>query len=199
MNDGSCGAGWGLSALRWRSARFFLGPAFLLAFPALAAAQERPSISFGLGLGPAAWSNAEGTAAMGQLAYERGIHQFALRGALAMRADGNGPDDSFDRSELGILYARVRNSPRGHLALGTGLAITRVLTILTPNHPSPTHPGQWESGEYRYDNRMGLPIVAEAVFRPASAFGVGLQAHANLNSKASYAGVLLLVQLGRMR
>jgi hypothetical protein len=134
----------------------------------------------GAGLGSAARTDgAAGVAVMGELVYQVKVHQFALRGILAADPLGENGDEF---GEVGLLYGRVALRKWGHTSIAGGVAVTGIAPC--PRSSCTT---------------LGLPVVAEISARLGPVIGVGLQAFANLNSRSSYAGWALLIQLGWMK
>lgn len=101
-------------------------------------------------------------------------------------ADSGGfPDTSGGgvAGEIGLIYGRTRTTSRGHAAVASGLSLVAFDTC-PDNYPSSCA-------------SVGLPIVAEAAAN-AKVFGLGVQAFANINPKAPYAGLAFFLQIGWM-
>jgi hypothetical protein len=143
------------------------------------AAQDRSRIWLGAGLGSAGRTDgAGGVAVMGEVVYQHKRHQFAVRGLLAADPLGENGDEF---GEVGLLYGRVAIKKSGHASIAGGLAVTAVSPCRT-----------------RSCTTLGFPIVGEVSARIGSVLGVGLQGFANINTRSSYAGFALLIQLGWM-
>jgi hypothetical protein len=85
--------------------------------------------------------------------------------------------------EIGPLYGRTREHSWGRSTLATGFSWVGFFHCPHEDDECST---------------LGVPLVAEAAI--ASKFaGVGMQAFANVNGTASFAGAVLFVQLGRLR
>lgn len=152
------------------------------ATPAPAAAQERARTWVGLGYGAGgARGGSEAAALMGELVHQNGAHHLAARAVVIVDPFGEG-SDSF--SELGALYGRVAKGKTGHAALATGLAFTSVAPC--------------DSGASAGCTTLGVPIVAEAAFRPTRVLGIGIQGFANLNRQKVFGGVVMFLQIGWM-
>lgn len=129
--------------------------------------------------GSAPASGGEGITNMVQLVYQKTPHHAAIRGLILHDIDRN----TNEIGEVGILYGRTRSLPWARVAVATG--ISEVGFSACPDDDDSCFTG-------------GIPIVAEAS-RSGRFFGVGLQAFANVNGKAHYAGAVLFLQLGRLR
>ena len=165
--------------------------------PAVTAAADRSAISIGLGAGSGRWHDGSGRAEVIQITYEKNGHQFALR--VSGVADGTeGHDDSSDASDFGLLYGRVKNTRFAHLAVMAGLSTTQVEYTIVPDRPSPSC-RCIEVGQYENRRSVGVPLVAEASFRPFPALGLGVQAFANLNRNSAWGAVVIFAQVGWMR
>lgn len=143
-----------------------------------AGAQERSRIWLGLGLGGGGGGDVEGASVMGQAAFQKKGHHLAVRALVIVQPVG----ESSNSGEIGVLYGRMALRSWGHAGIAAGLAHTNVTPC--PDGTSPSC------------HTLGVPIVAEAAARLNSVLGVGLQAFVNLNSKTSYRGGLLFLQLG---
>lgn len=152
----------------------------LLAAAPPAAAEDRARTWLGVGYGGGTAGNGDdGFALMGQLVHQRGGSHIAVRGVILVDPLG---EDSDSFGELGLLYGRVSKGRAGHAAIAAGLAHTAVAC---------------GSG---IDNctTVGVPVVAEAAFRPTPVLGIGIQAFANLNKQRVFGGVVVFLQLGWM-
>lgn len=146
-----------------------------------AAAQDRPRTWLGLGLGLGSGRDTEGLGLMAELVHQKRAHHIAVRGVLLVDPFGESADSMGD---FGVLYGRAAKGRFGHGAIATGVALTGFESC-------PSAPGGGCA-------TLGIPIVAEAAFRPAPVFGLGVQAFANLNRKTVFGGVVVFIQLGWM-
>ena len=137
------------------------------------------------GIGGAGANSTGGMGALGQLAVQKAPHQVTVRGLLAVDPLSDGTSNGV--GELGILYGRTATAPFGHVSLSTGLAVVGLESC-------PRSRGS--SGASC--QTVGMPIVAEAAFQPFEILGLGVQAFANVNSKTSYGGAVIFLQLGWM-
>ena len=148
-------------------------------------AQEGPrreGFWFGFGLGGGGGDErAEVAAASAQMVLQTGPHYFALR-LLGMADPIGGSSGSF--TEVSALYGRALLGGLGHVSIASGLAYVNVHSC----HPDGSR-----------CEVVGVPIVAEAMFRPYPAIGLGVQGFANLNREARYGGVMALLHLGWVR
>lgn len=126
--------------------------------------------------------NIGGVGALGQLTVQKAPHQVTLRGLFAMDPYNDG--NSIGLGEFDLLYGRTLTASFGHAALSTGVGLVG-FDICPGSYGPPCH-------------TVGLPIVAEAAFQPFDILGVGVQGFANLNSRTSYVGTMLFLQLGWM-
>ncbi len=118
----------------------------------------------------------EGGAGLVQLVWQRGPHHVALRTV--------GITDFYDAtSDVGVLYGRTRTASWGHAAVAAGLA--------------GVHLDRCGDGSFDGCWAVGVPVAAEAALQTLVA-GLGVQAFANLNTRAPYAGLVLFLQLGWM-
>lgn len=148
-----------------------------------AQAQEMPDrarvwAAIGVGAGLPT-SGGDGIANMAQLVYQRNAHHAAIRGLVLHDLD-RGTDEI---GELGALYGRTDVIGRGNVAVAAGLSVVAFETCPDDDDSCFT---------------IGVPLVAETAWS-GKYFGVGVQAFANLNRKAAYAGAILFVQAGRVR
>jgi hypothetical protein len=148
-------------------------------------AHDRTRIWLGVGLASAGGqSGGGGFGAAAQLVYQRRPHQATLR-ALVLATDlarfPDGSDDSM--GEVGVLYGRTRTRSWGHVSASAGGSIVRFERC----------PG----GGFETCRTLGLPLTLEAALN-SRALGIGLQAFGNVNAKAAYGGLALILQLGWM-
>jgi hypothetical protein len=133
--------------------------------------------AFGLGFGGSA--KGEGAAVVGELVFQRSPHHLALR--------ATGIADLFDPAscgmgDLGVVYGRTAIGSLGHATVGSGLALTSA--------------DRCDGSGGSRGAGLGVPIVAEVALRLAPVVGIGLQAFANVNPRASFGGVVVFLQLG---
>jgi len=151
--------------------------ACLVTASATAQTSSKPSRIWGaLGLGAAAPSSGgDGIANMAEIVFEKDPHHFAVRGLIVHDIDR--PVNEL--GEVGVLYGLTRSMS----SIAVGAAGVGFSTCPDDDDSCFT---------------IGVPLVAE-VSRSRRNIGIGIQAFGNLNSKASYAGAVLFVQLGRLR
>jgi hypothetical protein len=156
----------------------------MLAAALPAAAQDRARTWLGVGYGTGgARRGSEAGAFMGELVHQTGANHLAVRGTVLVDPFGEGSDSLAD---LGLLYGRVAKGRTGHAALAAGVAFTSVDACGSgPRAP-------------RSCSTFGVPVVAEAGFRPTRVLGIGIQAFANFNKKQVFGGVVVFLQLGWM-
>jgi arginase family protein len=143
-------------------------------------AQDRSRVWLGLGLGGGGRADgASGIALMGEVVSQVRAHHFALRGLGVVDPLGEGADEF---GEIGLLYGRAAKRAWGHGAIAAGLAITGVSSCSDAATSGCT--------------TLGIPVVAEAALRLGSVIGVGAQGFTNLNTKSTYGGLLVFLQLG---
>jgi hypothetical protein len=112
------------------------------------------------------------------LAYQRGAHLLAVRGTAVLA----GYEISDSAGEIGFVYGRASTGPvAGHRAATIGLSLVELdLPGIGLRHA------------------IGLPVAAEASIN-APIVGLGLRAFASLNSVQSFAGLIVILKLGRLR
>jgi hypothetical protein len=126
-------------------------------------------------------SGGDGIANMAQLVFHKQPHHVAIRGLLLH--DMESPTNSSATrtiGELGPLYGRTRMFDWGHAAVASG--ISGVILDPCPDDDDPCF-------------TFGIPLVAEAAIN-TKFVGLGIQAFANFNGKATYAGAVLFLELG---
>jgi hypothetical protein len=158
----------------------------MLASPGALAAQQEPHNRIWAGAGVTAGASnnvVSGLGLMGQVVFQRNPHQVAIRGLFLQDVD-DFPDSSSGNAlgEIGLLYGRARGMSWGHVSVAAG--VSAVGFDPCPNDDDTCF-------------TVGIPLVAEAALS-AKVVGLGLQAFAHMNTKASYAGISLFVQLGWM-
>ncbi|MGI9628742.1 MAG: hypothetical protein ACR2QM_18045 [Longimicrobiales bacterium] len=133
------------------------------------------------GLGGGAGLEVGGSfAVLGALTHQRGPHRIVLR--LLVMADFYGfPDVSAETDEVALLYGRSLAGSGSQSAILAGLSVVTV-------HGGP-------ESDFVQRTTLGIPLVVEGLLR-GKVTGVGLQAFANLNIEAPYAGLGLLLQVG---
>ena len=169
-----------LNTVRGRSIVLVL---FLGTAPSAALAQDshiQTKVWGALGIGAGVpTSGGDGIANMAELVIQKRPHHFAIRGLvlhdLARETETIG--------ELSALYGRTNLLPSNDVAVAVGLSGVAFDTCPDDDDTCFT---------------LGLPIVAEFA-RSRQFIGLGVQAFGNLNSKASFAGVVVYFQLGRLR
>jgi len=153
----------------------------LVAVPCEVVAQVSPTASrswlFG-GLGVATLGES-GLSAVAGLSHQRGRHLFALRATAVLGFTDNDLQDSV--VDIGLLYGRASTGQaRGrHLSAVVGLSLIE-LSLSERQHT------------------IGVPVAVEgSVDTPF--VGIGLKGFANLNPVLPYAGLVLVLKLGRLR
>lgn len=141
-------------------------------------ARTRVWAAAGLGAGLPT-SGGDGIANMAQLVAQRGAHHFALRGLILHDIER----ETSEIGEVGALYGRTFAIDRLNGAMAGGISYGVFSTC--PDD---------DDGCFAF----GVPVVAEAALGGRFA-GVGVQAFGNVNPKASWAGAVVFVQVGRVR
>ncbi len=133
-----------------------------------------------VGIGAAAPSSGgDGIANVAQVVHEYKSNVFALRGVIVH--DIERPTNEL--GEVGILYGR--SSPVKSFAATLAAGLSGVGFSACPDDDDSCF-------------TIGLPIVAEVSWR-SQFVGIGFQSFGNINPKATYAGGVVFVQLGRLR
>ena len=116
---------------------------------------------------------------MAQIVYQKQTLHAAFRILMLHDIDRN----TDEIGEIGPLYGRTREYSWGRTAIATGFSWIGFYSCPDDDHSCST---------------LGVPLVAEAAIRLKFA-GLGIQAFANVNGTASYAGAVLFFQVGRLR
>lgn len=133
-----------------------------------------------VGVGAAApATGGEGITNVAQIVFQKRPHHAALR--LVAIHDIDRPTNEI--GELSALYGRTRSLRNYPVVLATGLSAVGFFDCPDDDDSCFT---------------FGVPFVAE-VSRNSKFIGIGLQAFANINPKALYAGGVLIVKLGKLR
>lgn len=148
---------------------------------AIAQNTENRALMWGaVGLGAAVPSSGgDGIANMAQLVFQKRPHHAAIR-ALIIH-DIERPTNEI--GELGALYGRTTVLGSFPVAIATGVSAVGFFDCPDDDDSCFT---------------AGVPVVAE-VSRNTRFIGIGLQSFININSKATYAGGILFLKLGRLR
>jgi hypothetical protein len=138
------------------------------------------------GLGGVSAPVTDGMGVMGEIAVQKYPHHAAFR-VLAI-ADAVNTSAGPKIGEFAALYGRTAIAPAGHAAIASGLALTGGDLCKVASTDAQCQ-DSWT---------VGIPIVAELALQPLPVVGVGVQAFANLNTKASFFGGIVFLQLGWM-
>lgn len=171
-----------------RAARLVL--AFLVLVPGLSEAtvqdpapvSRRDTYWLGVGLG----AGSEDLAAHVNASYQFGANLISLR--IATTA---GLFDT-ERTDYALLYGRATRGARDRhlLAIAAGVALV---------DGCGGDGDGFLGGCQGQSTVIGLPLEAQASYRPGKLLGIGLYGFANLNRRRSFGGVTLGVQIGRLR
>lgn len=143
-----------------------------------ASGRTRVWVAGGLGAGVPT-SGGDGIANMVQLVYQKHPHHAAIRGLVLHDLD-RGTDEI---AEAGLVYGRTRVFGRADVAVAAGLSA--VAFSACPDD---------DDGCFT----LGVPLIVEAALS-GRFIGLGVQGFGNFNAEASYAGIALFLQLGRLR
>lgn len=169
--------------LFFNAMRGAIAAAFILAsFATAAMAQgDNGALVWGaIGVGAAVpTSGGEGIANMAELVFQKKPHHAAIR--ALMIHDIERPTNEI--GELSALYGWTTTLQSFPVVIATGLSAVGFFDCPDDDDSCFT---------------LGVPVVAE-VSRNARFIGIGLQSFININSKASYAGGILFLKLGRLR
>ena len=152
------------------------------ALPVAAAAQDAQDhasvwVAAGVGAGVPT-SGGDGIANVAQVVLQKRSHHVALRGVVLHDIESN----TKEIGEIGVLYGRKNAFGWRDAVVAVGVSGVAFDTCPDDDDSCFT---------------PALPIVAE-VSRRRGVIGLGIQAFANVNRKASYAGVALLLEVGRL-
>lgn len=97
--------------------------------------------------------------------------------------------------DFGILYGIMNKGTYGMVSISGGGSIVggvRKGELLE---------GEWFSSKYTRKNftSVGIPLESQLMLTPSPFFGIGLYGFANLNPEQSYFGILLNLQIGKLR
>jgi hypothetical protein len=118
------------------------------------------------------------------LSYQKGSNLFSIRYVdneefkLDLFGYSGPPDAVWD---VGVLYGRAAKASYGLASISAGLGLV----------------GMSHNDISSY--RLGIPIEGQLFFTPVSILGLGISSFANINSKKSFLGALLCLQIGRLR
>lgn len=89
---------------------------------------------------------------------------------------------------IGLLYGRATSTQSFQFSAAAGLALvngTRSEGLYGSSESVPT--------------TIGIPVELQAVWEPVNFLGLGIVAFANLNPAQSFAGIMLTLQIGKLR
>jgi hypothetical protein len=148
-------------------------------------------LSGGLGVG------GEGVAGLLSLGIREGNHLFTVRGAQTQEFDIFGPRPSRERSDVSVLYGRLAPSDDGFVSLSAGPGV--VHRVDRGERLAGTGGFLSSSRHERLsDTTVGLALSAKAQYS-ARHVGLGLEVFGNVNAKASFAGLALTLDVGKLR
>ena len=134
-----------------------------------------------------------GPGLMGQLVFQRDLQQVSLRGLFLGDVV----------TEAGLMYGKVRETSWGQVSLSSGVSWVSFDVCARPAEVFPLAAGIGSNVRALHAdvvqdypcNAVGIPVVADATWS-GRVVGLGIQALANINSKAPYAGLSLFLQVG---
>jgi hypothetical protein len=138
-----------------------------------------PRFWFGIGVG-SGWGSVQGGSLYGALSFQTGRHLIKLRSAVVFEIPGDADAD------LGVLYgiATRRASTHASVALGIGFASVA---------------GSLCGGPFERWRCVSLPLEAAVSYRPFGGLGLGLTAWADINRDRTFGGIVLTLEVGRVR
>jgi len=160
----------------------------LLSIPLHVGAQISPSsrsswwASAGLGVGALNSHGDPAFAGRAALSYRFRHNLLTVRSTVDARLFG----DSF--WDVGILYGRAKHGPRETTSFSVGVGAAG-----------------GERGEGIFSNvthqatTIAIPIEMQVFWIPTSVFGIGVCGFANINHEESFVGVVLTVEVGKLR
>jgi len=142
-------------------------------------AADRLWLSGGLGAGKFV-GGGSGIIGGAGVTQQRGPHLFAIRAMALLEVAGGDIGDSV--VDIGLLYGRASTGQGivGHRSAAAGLSLLDV-SLRGP----------------RRRRTLGVSLAAEATAN-GSVIGLGLRGFANLNTVRAYAGLVLILKLGRL-
>ena len=108
---------------------------------------------------------------------------------FSLRATGVAVEFGNDFWDAGLLYGRVHRTKWGLLAASVGLAVV----------DGERCGGGLGASCTQVPASVGLPLSASASWHVSSNLGVGLSAFGDVNHEQSFGGLVLNIQLGRLR
>ena len=105
----------------------------------------------------------------------RQFRQHIVSGRFVRNYDFNG--DKTQNWDAGVLYGRSYKTQHAMISLGAGVA------YVGPSSSAGT---------------VGLPLESQIFWTPTDYFGIGVYGFGNLNTKSSFGGALLGIQIGRV-
>lgn len=155
----------------------------------------------GIGIGPGVISegasgDSNQSGAVSGILYgsvRNGPHLFSARLSMAAEVFGDAVSD------FGVLYGRAVEAENGFASIAAGIA--GVNGSYDEDGPQILcgFLGECELDPPEKFTTIGLPLDVQLMWRPIGYVGIGLSGYANLNAKASFAGVSLSLQIGRLR
>jgi hypothetical protein len=134
------------------------------------------------------WATGGGGASSEGLGGVLGLDLLHGHHLLSLRAAGAAGILEDDFSDFAALYGRARRWRRGTMALSSGVAVmrgNRCSGVFSPCSHVPA--------------RFGLPIAARVSWHALPFLGLGIYGFANVNGAQSFSGVVLAVEVGRIR
>jgi hypothetical protein len=149
-------------------------------------------VSAGLGAG------GEGLAGLVSLGYREDDRLITVRVAKTEELNIFGPSPSQSRSDASVLYGLIMPGRGGFTAVSAGLGV--VHSVSRGEYVRSTGAGFFGPVEHERISRttVGLALSGKAVLSTRHA-GVGLEAFGNVNPKASFVGLALTLDVGKLR
>jgi len=124
-------------------------------------------------------------------AHLNGSYQFGAN-LISLRIASTAGLFDTERTDYALLYGRATRGARERhlLAIAAGVALV---------DGCGGDGGGFLGGCQDHSAIIGLPLEAQASYRPGKLLGVGLYGFANFNRRRSFAGLTLGLQLGRLR
>ena len=160
---------------------------------ARAQAPDTPGAYISAGLG----AGGEGLAGLASLGYRHGNRVVTLRVATTDELNILGPLPSQSRSDVSVLVGRIVPGRYGFATASAGLGL--VHTVRRGQYLRSDPGFLWPVYHERLsETTAGLALSAKAVLSTRYA-GIGLEGFGNLNPKASFVGLAMTLDVGKLR
>jgi hypothetical protein len=159
---------------------------------ARAQAPDTPGAYISAGLG----AGGEGVAGLASLGFRRGDRVITARVAITDELNILGPSPSQSRSDVSVLVGRIVPGRYGFATASAGLGLVHTVSRGQYLRSDPGFLGSVY--ERRSETTAGVALSVKAVLSTRYA-GIGLEGFGNLNPKASFVGLAMTLDVGKLR